>query len=193
MELKFVGIQNINLLAAADFAARKHKDQRRNDADTTPYINHPIAVAAMLSRVSDVSDLATLCAALLHDTVEDTATTPDELERMFGAEIRHLVMEVTDDKSLPQAERKRLQIESAPQLSHRARLIRIADKICNLSDLSGLNPTRWTLERKLAYLDWAENVVAGIRGTHLGLEQLFDATVAEKRRLFESLIPTTTH
>ena len=82
-----------------------------------------------------VSDVETLCAALLHDTVEDTDTTPDELEAAFGPEVSGVVMEVTDDKRLPKAERKRLQIEHAAVVSHRAKLVKLADKICNLRDI----------------------------------------------------------
>jgi guanosine-3',5'-bis(diphosphate) 3'-pyrophosphohydrolase len=172
------------ILSAADFAARKHQAQRRKDSDATPYINHPIAVAELLARVAGVQDVTTLQAALLHDTVEDTSTTPDELELRFGPEVRQLVMEVTDDKSLPKAERKRLQIVHAPQLSPRARLIKLADKIANLTDLTATVPATWPIERKREYLDWAEQVMSKIRGANGELEQLFDRTLAEKRALF---------
>jgi guanosine-3',5'-bis(diphosphate) 3'-pyrophosphohydrolase len=172
-----------SLLGAAEFAARKHKGQRRKDVEAIPYINHPIAVAELLARVGEVTDLALLQAALLHDTVEDTDATPEEIEARFGKEVRLLVQEVTDDKALPQAERRRLQVEHASRLSQRARLLKLADKICNLSDLSSVAPVGWSVERKRGYMDWAESVVAGLRGAHPGLEKLFDKTVSEKRRL----------
>lgn len=174
------------LLAAADFAARKHRTQRRKDAEATPYINHPLAVAELLARVADVTDLLTLQAALLHDTLEDTETTPEELELQFGPEVRHLVMEVSDDKTLPKAERKRLQIVHAPELSKPARFIKLADKIANLNDISPACPAAWTADRKREYLDWAEAVVNQIRGTNHALETLFDSTLSVKRALFSS-------
>ena len=171
------------LLAALRFAAQKHSRQRRKDAEATPYINHPIAVAEVLARVGGVADLAILQAAMLHDTIEDTPTTPEELDEQFGQEVRLLVQEVTDDKSLPKQERKRLQIEHAPHLSAAARQIKIADKICNLADMTLVQPVDWPLQRKREYLDWSEKVVAGCRGCSPPLEQLFDAVLKEKRQL----------
>src|SRR5947199_4835157 len=112
------------LLAALNFAAQKHRAQRRKDSEATPYINHPIAVAELLARVGQVDDLSVLQAAILHDTVEDTQTTPEEIENQFGEAVRKLVAEVTDEKSLPKAERKRRQIEHAPQLSTAAKQIK---------------------------------------------------------------------
>lgn len=166
------------LVAAAAFAAEKHRDQRRKGADASPYINHPIALAYVLARESDIVDVSTIAAALLHDTVEDTDTTAEELRGLFGDEITAIVLEVTDDKSLPKADRKRLQIEHAADLSHRAKLVKLADKICNLRDIRRTPPADWSLERRREYLDWAIRVVDGLRGTHKGLEVLFDAEVS---------------
>ncbi|PZR73566.1 MAG: phosphohydrolase [Chthoniobacterales bacterium] len=171
------------LLAALRFAAQKHSRQRRKDADATPYINHPIAVADVLARVGGVTDLATLRAALLHDTIEDTETTSEELEQRFGEEVHLLVEELTDDKTLPKEERKRLQIEHAPSLSRRAKEIKIADKICNLGDITLAQPLDWPMQRKRDYLDWAERVVAGCRGCSPSLEDLFDSVLREKREI----------
>ncbi len=183
------GANEVGLLAAADFAARKHKGQRRNDAEATPYINHPIAVAALLARVAGVKDLLTLQGALLHDTIEDTETSAEEIEVRFGKAVRRLVLEVTDDKTLPRPDRKRLQVERAAKLTSRARLIRVADKICNLDDMNFTNPGGWSLERKLGYLDWSVEVIGQIRGIHPGLEKLFDTIVAEKRQLLATPQP----
>jgi|ERR1041384_4223093 guanosine-3',5'-bis(diphosphate) 3'-pyrophosphohydrolase len=171
------------LLSAVEFAARKHKGQRRKDPESTPYINHPITVTEILTRIAGVEDLPTLQAALLHDTIEDTKTTTGELDSLFGQEVRNLVMEVTDDKSLPNAERKRLQIAHAPHLSPRAKLIKLADKIANITDITATAPVPWSPQRKREYLDWAEQVVNQFRGTNAALETLFDTTVAEKRAL----------
>ncbi|MGH8800133.1 MAG: HD domain-containing protein [Casimicrobiaceae bacterium] len=166
------------LLKAVAFAAEKHRDQRRKDADASPYINHPIELASLLS-AQGIGDLTVLCAALLHDTIEDTNTTGEELRREFGDAIADVVLEVTDDTALDKAERKRLQIEHARSLSHRARLVKLADKICNLRDLVASPPANWPRRRKEEYFAWAKNVIDGLRGAHRGLETLFDAVYAE--------------
>jgi len=168
-----------SLLAALDFAARQHRQQRRKDADATPYINHPIALAHLLASQGGLDDPLVLMGALLHDTVEDTDTTFADLEARFGPEVAALVREVTDDKSLPKDERKRLQIAHAANLSDRARLIKLADKICNLRDLIDSPPADWSTERRRAYFDWAKAVVDPIRGSHPQLEAIFDATYQE--------------
>jgi guanosine-3',5'-bis(diphosphate) 3'-pyrophosphohydrolase len=147
------------LLKAIDFAARKHRDQRRKDEEASPYINHPISVSLFLAEVGNISDPEVLSAALLHDTLEDTDTTPEELEAAFGARICKLVQEVTDDKKLPKAKRKKLQIEHASQLSPDAVLIKLGDKISNVLDVTHSPPSDWTLQRRKEYLDWAEAVV----------------------------------
>lgn len=170
------------ILRAATFAATQHGIQKRKDKTGLPYINHPLGVAEILARVAQVADPLTLQAALLHDTVEDTDTTPEDLEREFGPKVRAIVMEVTDDDSLPKLERKQKQIDNAPNLSHEARLIRIADKIYNCSEIRPDCPHEWSLEKKRAYLSWAETVVSKIRGAHPGLERLFDETVEASRK-----------
>jgi (p)ppGpp synthase/HD superfamily hydrolase len=175
------------LLVALQFAAWKHSKQRRKDSDGTPYINHPIAVAEMLSRVGKVTDMVTLQAAILHDTLEDTQTSVQELDDQFGRDVRFLVQELTDDKSLPKQERKRLQIVHTPNLSIRAKQIKIADKICNLNDMTITQPPDWPLQRKWEYLDWSERVVAGCRGSNSYLEQLFDIVLKKKRESFQLL------
>jgi (p)ppGpp synthase/HD superfamily hydrolase len=172
-----------SLLGALHFAADKHRDQRRKGEEASPYINHLIEVAELLVREGHVADPVTLQAAILHDTLEDTQTTVAELDRMFGPEVRYLVAEVTDDKQLPKAERKRLQIEHAPALSPRAKLIKLADKISNVRSIIQTPPANWSLERKREYLDWSEQVVAGCRGSNPALEKLYDETVAEGRRV----------
>jgi (p)ppGpp synthase/HD superfamily hydrolase len=171
------------LLKASTFAARKHRDQRRKDAEASPYINHPIEVAEILARIGGVDDVTVLQAALLHDTVEDTQTSPDELEREFGSTVRKLVEEVTDDKTLPKLERKRLQIKHAPHLSPRAKLIKLADKICNVRDVTHSPPKDWDVRRRGEYFDWAAEVVAGCRGTNRALERHFDTLLREAQGL----------
>lgn len=162
------------LIQAIAFAADKHRDQRRKDAKASPYINHPIALANVLANECGVPDETVLIAAILHDTIEDTETTAEELTAIFGEAITTIVLEVTDDKALPKAERKRLQIEHAPTISAAAKLVKLADKICNLRDIVASPPEKWSLERRQAYFDWAKTVVNGLRGIHPELEQIFD-------------------
>lgn len=168
------GLEAVFIKAVA-FAAEKHRNQRRKDADASPYINHPIALANVLANEAGVRDVAVLCAAILHDTIEDTETTAVELEEAFGTHITSIVLEVTDDKSLEKHVRKQHQIDHAPHSSPEAKLVKLADKICNLRDILASPPSDWSIERKVAYFDWAEQVVSGLRGTHTGLEAVFDS------------------
>lgn len=164
----------ILLMKAVDFAARKHKDQRRKDSAASPYVNHPIALANVLVMEGGVTDVEILCGALLHDTIEDTDATVDELIDEFGDAIADIVQEVSDDKTLAKAVRKRAQIEHAPRLSYQARAVKLADKICNLRDVVECPPPDWPLERCQAYFDWAKEVIDGLRGDHPSLEAIFD-------------------
>ncbi len=172
------------LLKALSFAAHKHRDQRRKDAAASPYINHPIALAEVLAGEGRVTDIEVLAAALLHDTIEDTATTGEELREHFGERIAAMVDEVTDDQKLPKPERKRLQIEHAAQLSAGAKLVKLADKICNLRDVAERPPAKWDLQRRREYFDWAKQVIDRLRGAPAGsmrrLEAAFDAAYARK-------------
>lgn len=164
------------IFKALEFAADKHRNQRRKDVDSTPYINHPIALAKTLA-AAGISDPVAICGALLHDTVEDTETTEAELQAVFGAEIASVVMEVTDDKTLSKVERKQAQVDHAPHLSPEAKLVKLADKISNVTDVVTNPPSDWTVERRQAYCDWATSVVDGLRGIHPALEADFDALV----------------
>lgn len=166
--------------SALRYCAEKHRMQRRKDAERTPYLNHPIEVAEILWRVGGVREIPVLVAALLHDVIEDTGARPEEIRRLFGEEVLSLVLEVSDDKSLPKATRKELQVRHAPGLSHGAKLIKIADKICNVRDITGSPPPDWPHERRLEYLDWAERVVDGM-GEQNELEKYFREILAEGR------------
>jgi len=168
------------LLDALAFAAHKHRDQRRKDVAASPYINHPIALADVLVNEGGVEEVEVLCAALLHDTIEDTDTTPAEVAARFGARIAGVVAEVTDDKSLAKAERKELQVEHAAHISREAKLVKLADKICNLRDVAGHPPATWGTERRREYFDWAKRVVDRLRGVNPALEAVFDAAYAAK-------------
>jgi guanosine-3',5'-bis(diphosphate) 3'-pyrophosphohydrolase len=172
------------LLEATMFAADKHRGQKRKDAQGTPYINHPICVVHLMANVGGITDIEALQAGMLHDTVEDTDTNPEEIETRFGYTVRSLVMEVTDDKSLEKQERKRIQIEKAPRLSPRAKIIKLADKIANLTDLIASPPAHWPLERRQRYVAWSNEVIAGCRGYNERLEEIYEARVMEANARF---------
>lgn len=175
-------MNNIVLVSrAADFAARQHAGQRRKGVAKEPYVNHLAEVALLIADATEGSDPELVAAAWLHDTVEDTEATREDLEQKFGSEVASLVAEVTDDKSLPKAERKRLQVIQAPKKSERARMLKIADKTSNLRSLVMSPPDDWERERLLDYLDWAEKVVAGCRGVNPNLEKMFDQAVRTGR------------
>lgn len=173
----------LQLARALDFAARMHEGQRRKGEAAEPYINHLAEVSRLLAEATDGTDAKLVVAGLLHDTLEDTDTTREELEEEFGSDVAALVVEVTDDKSLPKAERKNLQVEIAPTKSKRAQMIKIADKISNLSAILQSPPTDWSKERKLEYFEWAGRVVEGCRGCNIFLETLFDIVLKKRNEL----------
>jgi (p)ppGpp synthase/HD superfamily hydrolase len=162
---------------AADFAARRHADQRRKGSSKEPYINHLSEVARRLAVATDGSDARLIAAGWLHDTIEDTATSRDELTLEFGDDVASLVIEVTDDKTLPKAERKRLQVVETPNKSERARMIKIADLTSNLRSLPG----DWERERIVGYFDWADQVMAACRGINRELERNYDEIASSGR------------
>lgn len=173
------------VLSALRFAARKHRDQRRKGEDASPYINHPIEVAHVLSAVGGVDDPEVLAAAVLHDTVEDTETTLAEIESLFGPGVRRIVEEVSDDPELSREERRTRQVACAPSLSAGARLVKLGDKICNALDVTHAPPAGWSPRRRLDYLDWTARVVDGCRGVNPRLEAHFDRVLADGRRILE--------
>jgi guanosine-3',5'-bis(diphosphate) 3'-pyrophosphohydrolase len=158
------------ILQAAVFAAHCHSQQRRKNAQATPYINHPLEVAHHLSSVGKVVDEEILIAALLHDTIEDTATEREDIVELFGERVAGLVCECTDDKTLPKSERKRLQIVKAPGKSSGAKMIKIADKTCNLRSMLDDPPVEWSKQRQYEYFVWAEKVVRGLLGVNEALD-----------------------
>lgn len=161
------------LFKAIEFASWQHRFQRRKGCDHIPYINHPLRVAGMLAEYNDKILENMLLAAVLHDVVEDTGATESDIRKLFGKKVAMLVMEVTDDMSLPSAVRKQKQIEKAPKLSNEAKQIKIADKICNIQDMTNL-PVGWTDIRKMNYIEWSKKVVKGCRGVNARLEKYFD-------------------
>jgi guanosine-3',5'-bis(diphosphate) 3'-pyrophosphohydrolase len=172
-----------NVIGALHFAAHKHRSQPRKDEAKTPYINHVIAVVHTLATVGDVSEPVPLMAAALHDTIEDTETSWQELEERFGSEVCRTVREVTDDKSLPKQERKRLQIEHASHLSDGAKELKLADKTCDMLDVIENPAVGWSLDRRIDYLDWTEKSAAGCRGVNEALEAHYDRVLQRGREV----------
>jgi (p)ppGpp synthase/HD superfamily hydrolase len=162
------------ILKAAHFAAEKHSGQRRKGAAAETYINHLLEVAELVSSVLAEPDTSLVTAALLHDTIEDAGVAKEELIQAFGADVAELVVEVTDDKSLPKAERKRLQIVNAPKKSVRAQVIKLADKISNLRAILSSPPADWSAERKREFFDWAKQVVDGLTAPNEMLKEEFE-------------------
>lgn len=169
------------------FATKKHQGQVRKDKNHSPYITHPIAVALSIAEIGKVTDSTILISAILHDTIEDTATEPKELSQIFGDEVLRIVLEVTDNKSLPKDERKRLQVIHAPELSYPARVIKWGDKLVNCQDILSNPPEDWTTDRRQEYIQWAADVLEQIRETNPLLEAEFDKIVekAEKELGFK--------
>lgn len=167
-------MDNAIICKASAFAALKHQYQRRKNADETPYINHPLGVAFLISNVGKVNTTNILCAAILHDTIEDTDTSYDELVENFGKEIADIVMEVTDDKSKPKLYRKLHQIVHAKEISYAARMVKLADKLYNLNDTIESPPITWTDDEIVGYFVWAEKTINEMRGTNEMLENELD-------------------
>ena len=181
------------IFQACIFAANKHQDQIRKDQEGSPYITHPLFVAQVIWEIGGVADTNILVAAILHDTIEDTKTTRTELRKTFGKSILDIVLEVTDDKSLPKPERKRLQAVHAPNLTYAARIIKWGDKFVNCSDVLNSPPKDWPIERQRNYIQWNSDVLYKIRGTNLALEATYDEILKKAEiQLDFSIQPFTT-
>lgn len=176
-----------NLLQAASFSAERHVYQKRKGERAEPYINHPLEVANLLANIGMVDDVDILIAAMLHDTIEDTETTAEELTERFGSRVTGFVLELTDDKSLPKAVRKQKQIEHAPHLSPEAKQIKLADKISNILDVTNHPPADWSLELRREYIEWGVAVAKGLRGVSEKLEQFFDETVQRAKTVLDGV------
>jgi len=172
-----------DVLKAAHFAATKHAAQRRKGVAGEPYINHLLEVAALVTGALAEPDTNLIAAALLHDVIEDTSVTEEELAAEFGSDVAGLVAEVTDDKTLRKSERKRLQIVNAPHKSPRAQILKLADKISNLRAILSSPPPDWTVERKREYFDWAKQVIDGLTAPNQKLKQEFEALYRRKEEI----------
>ena len=172
----------VTVMRAADAAARWHVKQRRKGAAQEPYVTHLLEVARLVAEATAGADVNLIAAALLHDAIEDQAITREEIASQFNDDVASLVVEVTDDKALPKAERKRLQIEHAPDLTPRAKILKFADKISNLRSLATSPPADWPMQRGIDYVTWTTEVVQGLRGASDLLEQEFDRAAAHAER-----------
>jgi (p)ppGpp synthase/HD superfamily hydrolase len=179
----------VMVLRAADSAARWHLHQRRKGAAQEPYVTHLIEVATLVANATGGSDPNLLAAALLHDAIEDQKVPREEIAAQFGSDVADLVAEVTDDKKLPKAERKRLNIEHAANLTPRAKILKLADKISNLRSMIASPPADWPTERRVDYVIWAKQVVEGLRGASRLLEREFDRTAADAQRTILQAAP----
>jgi (p)ppGpp synthase/HD superfamily hydrolase len=172
----------VSVLKAADAVARWHIHQRRKGAAQEPYVNHLLEVASLVTQATGGKDTDAVIAALLHDAIEDQGVTAETIASEFGVHVAAIVMEVTDDKVLPKAGRKREQVESAAKESREAKLIKLADKTSNLRAVATSPAIGWPVKRRLEYVNWAKSVVAGIRGTSPWLEKQFDEAAEQAVR-----------
>lgn len=177
----------VRILAAAEFAAQKHAGQRRKGAAQEPYINHVIEVARLVAESGEQTDVELIMACLLHDTVEDTDATTEQLAAIFGSDVASLVAEVTDDKSLPKETRKALQVKNAPHKSPRAQTLKVADKISNLRSILVSPPAGWDLERRRQYFEWAKQVVDRLPTANPALKAEFNRIHASFNSSMNSL------
>jgi guanosine-3',5'-bis(diphosphate) 3'-pyrophosphohydrolase len=181
------------IFEATIFAAWKHQGQVRKDERASPYITHPLAVAREIFTTGQVYDQHILNAAILHDTIEDTDTSPEEIREYFGEEVLAMVLEVSDDKSVDKMCRKQRQVINAPRLSYPARIIKLADKLVNCRDILHTPPEKWKLKRRQEYIQWAADVIVQIRDTNKNLEDAFDELIIEAQaRLYFHLEPFET-
>jgi (p)ppGpp synthase/HD superfamily hydrolase len=171
------------ILEAALAAATWHATQRRKGTAGVPYVNHLLEVAGLVNEATGGEDPNLIIAALLHDTIEDQGITRETIAKRFGEDVAALVEEVTDDKSLPQEVRKRRQVEEAPSKSRRAKILKLADKISNVTAIGTDPPADWPIERQRAYVRWGRDVVAGLRGASPELERKFDQAAETADRL----------
>lgn len=174
-------------------AAVWHAQQRRKGEAAEPYVNHLAEVAELVSEATGGSDFNLIAAAVLHDAVEDAGITHDQIAEEFNPDVARLVREVTDDKSLPKEERKRLQVEHAPHKSARAKILKIADKTSNLRGILNSPPADWSVDRKREYLAWARRVVAGARGHCESLERAFDEAAERLEATLSEQAPWTVY
>ncbi|MDJ0951930.1 MAG: HD domain-containing protein [Alphaproteobacteria bacterium] len=170
------------LTRALSFAAEAHANQRRKGAAQEPYLNHLVEVLDLVAQATGGDDVDLLIASLLHDVVEDTSVTEDELTEAFGARVAEIVQANSDDMSLPKDQRRRKRIADMPHKSPDARIVKTADVISNIRAIVTSPPAGWTADRKLGYLEGCRQLIDAGRGANAALERVFDQTVADAER-----------
>ena len=178
---------------ALRFAAERHSSQRRKGQAKEPYVNHLAEVSELVADATEGKDVNLIAAALLHDTIEDTETSSDELIATFNNDIAQLVADVTDDKSLPKQDRKHLQVVNSRAQNMRVKLLKLADKTSNLRSLANSPPENWNTEQKQAYIDWAIKVAAGLKGVNPWLEERFDEALRRAQQALQQTTNRETH
>jgi (p)ppGpp synthase/HD superfamily hydrolase len=172
------------VLKAADAAARWHVHQRRKGPAEEPYINHLVEVAMLVAEATGGADPNLVIAALLHDAIEDCEVPRKLISEIFGKDVASIVVEVTDDKSLPKSKRKDIQVKTAPRKSPRAKMLKLADKTSNLRAIASSAPSDWSVKRRMAYVRWARDVARRLRGVNQKLEEQFDQAAEAAERSF---------
>jgi GTP diphosphokinase / guanosine-3',5'-bis(diphosphate) 3'-diphosphatase len=180
----------LQVLKAADAAARWHVHKRRKGPAEEPYINHLLEVAVLVAEATGGCDTNLVVAALLHDAIEDLEVPRELIAEAFGDDVASIVVEVTDDKSLPKPERKSAQIATAAMKSPRAKVLKLADKTSNLRAIAESPPKDWSVKRRMEYVQWARRVVEGLRGVNPKLEAQFDQAARAAERSFQPAKPT---
>ena len=178
---------------ALRFAAERHSSQRRKGQAKEPYVNHLAEVSELVADATEGKDVNLIAAALLHDTIEDTETSSDELVATFNNDIAQLVADVTDDKSLPKQDRKNLQVVNSRAQNMRVKLLKLADKTSNLRSLANSPPENWNTEQKQAYIDWTIKVAAGLKGVNPWLEERFDEALRRAQQALQQTTNRETH
>lgn len=170
---------------ALSFAANRHQfDKTKTDE---PYIDHLINVCRLLYNVAETSDPAIMTAAALHDILEKTHTKADEINTRFGEEVCNIVLELTNDQHLNEQEKWLQQLHAVNNLSQKAKLIKLADKIANTEAIIAHPPQGWDIKRRIIYLEWTEKIIEALRGTNEKLESHFDKTMQKEKKLIEPL------
>jgi len=162
---------------ALDFAARRHRDQRRKGPGGAPYVNHLIEVVRLLSVVAGVEDPEVLAAGALHDVLEDTKTQPEELTEHFGSRVTNLVRSLTDDRTLSRETRRAITLKHLSIAEEIVRLIKLADLTSNVAEL----PSDWDHERRQTYLDWSARAAQLCFGQSEALDRLYQQRVLNAR------------
>jgi len=150
------------VLGAAIFATEKHKSQVRSNEKKTPYIIHPIEVADLVMKIGHVYDKDVLITALLHDVMDDTQTTYEQITSLYGTKVSSYLEEMTSKQGLSLKEQKKQQIMQAFRQNPSVAIIKLSDKLSNLKTLATSPPPSWSRDRIDQYFQWAQTVIENL-------------------------------